>query len=574
MSELQTQTYDVAIIGGGPSGSTTGTLLKKYAPELRVAIFERETFPREHIGESLLPTINRVLDEMGVWDKIEAANFPVKIGATYRWGTSDDLWDFNLLAIEEVNENDPRPGQYKTWRQRSTFQVERAVYDEILLDHAAENGVEVFENTAVKKVLNDGIRVEGLLLEDGTKVEAKYYIDCSGNIGILRRALGVPVEEPASLRNIAIWDHWNDAEWAVTVGHGATRIQIMSLGYGWIWFIPVSPTRTSIGFVCPAEYYKSAGKRPEELYMEAVRSEPRISKLIAKATPDGDVSATKDWSFLSEKMAGENWFLVGECAGFADPILSAGLTLAHVGAKECAYTILALLRGEHSPEWLLTEFQERQQNRIRQHIRFANYWYSANKHFNDLVEYTSEIAKEAGLNLNAQEAWQWLGTGGFVSHETAGPGLAGHTLEQIKNLQGVMFQTQAQWKITQYNVFELKLQGAEMGDYAIYSAGKIEMTKVYRRGGKTLPVYGGFRIAIEALRREKKLGPIMTNIRSLSRSVGELGYLAALEALENMLQDGWAVGSLRKDKPLLTPADIPRTPNIDWNRDPVKAEVA
>jgi hypothetical protein len=130
-----------------------------------------------------------------------------------------------------------------------------------------------------------------------------------------------------------------------------------------------------------------------------------------------------------------------------------------------------------------------------------------------------------------------------------------------------MFQKEARWEITKYNVFSLKLAGAELGDYALYQDGCIQTTKVYRRNGKVLPVYGGFRVAIEALRREKKLGPIMQNIESLSRNVGAVGVLAALEALENMVQEGWAEASYRKDKPLLSLHDIPRTPNIDWNRD-------
>jgi 2-polyprenyl-6-methoxyphenol hydroxylase-like FAD-dependent oxidoreductase len=85
--------YDVAIIGGGPGGATTGALLKTYRPDLRVVIFERERFPREHVGESLLPPIGRVLEEMGCWDQVEAANFPIKLGATFRWGKSPEPWN-------------------------------------------------------------------------------------------------------------------------------------------------------------------------------------------------------------------------------------------------------------------------------------------------------------------------------------------------------------------------------------------------------------------------------------------------------------------------------------------------
>src|SRR5471032_1879179 len=129
--------FDVAIIGGGPAGSTAGTLLKKYAPELKVGIFERETFPRDHVGESLLPVISLVLYEMGVWDKVEAAGFPIKIGATYRWGKTPELWDFEFIpggVFHPVS----RPTQFVGQRTQTAFQVDRAIYDKILLDHAAE----------------------------------------------------------------------------------------------------------------------------------------------------------------------------------------------------------------------------------------------------------------------------------------------------------------------------------------------------------------------------------------------------------------------------------------------------
>src|SRR5580693_3516915 len=117
--------YDVAVVGGGPAGSTVGAMLGLYAPDLSVAIFEKELFPREHVGESLLPGSCVIFNEIGVWDKIEAAGFPIKIGATYRWGSSDDLWNFNLVETAYVKPDEPRPGQYIGWRVSSAFQVER-----------------------------------------------------------------------------------------------------------------------------------------------------------------------------------------------------------------------------------------------------------------------------------------------------------------------------------------------------------------------------------------------------------------------------------------------------------------
>src|SRR5471030_3177304 len=137
---------DVAIIGGGPAGATAGVLLKKYNPDLRVTVFEREKFPRDHIGESQLPAISSILNEMGCWDKVEAANFPIKIGSTNRWGKNPELWDFEFVRSEDFIDA-PRPGKYEGIRRSTAFQVDRAIYDKILLDHTAEMGVDVRQGT-------------------------------------------------------------------------------------------------------------------------------------------------------------------------------------------------------------------------------------------------------------------------------------------------------------------------------------------------------------------------------------------------------------------------------------------
>ena len=127
---------------------------------------------------------------------------------------------------------------------------------------------------------------------------------------------------------------------------------------------------------------------------------------------------------MAEQMAGDNWYLAGDSGGFADPILAAGMTLAHAAARDSAYTILAVDQAQFEPKWLKDQYTENQRQRILQHIRFADFWYAGNGCFTDLKEFTTEIAKDAGLNLSANDAFQWLGTGGFVSEQTA-TGIAG-----------------------------------------------------------------------------------------------------------------------------------------------------
>lgn len=533
--------YDVVFVGGGPAASTCGGLLKKYDPNLKVACFEREVFPRDHVGESQLPVIGGILNELGVWDKVEAADFPVKVGATYRWGTSDNLWDFNFLLGGEFKD-EQRPAKFEGQRIETAFQVDRSIYDKILLDHAKELGCDVFEGCAVREVKKKGDRVEGLVLETGETVEARYYIDASGHSGFMRRALGVGIEEPSNLRNIAIWDYWQNAEWAVNIGIGGTRIQVMSLGYGWIWFIPLGPTRTSIGFVCPAEYYKQSGMKPEELLLKAIADEPRISKLTAKGTREGKLFTTKDWSFVSERIVGENWMLIGEASGFADPILSAGLSLAHTAAREAAYTILEIDRGSNKA-WLFSQFEKRNKRRVLQHIKFADYWYTANAHFTDLKAFTSEIAGDAGLELDAEAAFQWLGTGGFVEADMIVGGIALFSLDGIHLIAKRLSAKPPETLIDGCSMFPLNLRDAEQTEVAYYEGGRVLRLPAFRRGTKLLPMVGMFGWIVTGLQHSPMLDQAVIHIKNELAKHGssyDAHFHANLvQSLEAMARDGW-----------------------------------
>ncbi len=544
---------DVIFIGGGPAGSTGSCLLKKYAPGMEVLVLEREKFPREHVGESQLPPVSYILEEMGCWDKVEAAEFPIKIGATYRWGNTQDLWDIEFVPSAAVVD-EPRPAKFEGWRRGAAFQVERSVYDKILLDHAKEQGVEVREETKVVEVLKDGDRVTGLKLEDGSIESAKYYVDATGSSGLLRRSLNVEIVEPSSLRNIAFWDYWSDTDWAYSVGKGGTRVQVMSLGYGWIWFIPISPTRTSIGLVCPAEYYRQTGLTKEEVYHRALRDEPRISALISKATADGEVKGTKDWSYYAERTYGENWFLVGEASGFADPILAAGLTMAQVGARELAYTIIAIESGSHERQWLLDQFQENATRRVAQHIQFADFWYTANGCFTDVKEFTRTIAADTGREFNANQAFQWLGTGGFMDEAYAG--ISSFELESVIDAIEFMVEGEAQLDVLKYNRFILLLEDAVEEDVAVYANGQIGAIPRWRKGKAVLPKHGIYYVLVQILEKGGDVGFLMPNLIHAIKYHGFRKTDASAMAyglchLESMLKCGWIRGVTVPGMPMI-----------------------
>ncbi len=556
MSSTPEYDYDVLIIGGGPAGSTLGSLLLKYAPDMRVLIVEKEKFPREHVGESQLPPISAVLQEMGCWDKVEAAGFPIKIGATYTWGSTTEPWDFEFLDLAAVKEDEERPATYSGWRKDTAFQVERSIYDEILLDHAQELGCEVREETRAETFETDGDRVVSTTLSDGQTVTAKHYVDASGAWATLRKVMGVEVSAPTLLRNVAFWNYWNNAEWAEEIGVGATRVHIRSLPYGWIWFIPLAPTRTSIGVVVPASYYKDVKKTPAELYNEAVREEPFVSALIENATPDGEVQSTKDWSFAVDRTFGENWFLVGETAGFADPILAAGLTLTQTGAKELAYTILELERGELERDWLLTRYDELQRNRVRQHHRFAEYWYTANGYFDRIREHCTEIAEEAGLSLDPEEAFRWLSTGGFGDDVPGQVGIGGLDITGVKQIMQRFSGKKATWTISGKNIFKLNLNGAQKEKIGQLHDGRITPAVCYTRGARKLPLLGIQGLLVDTLKKHSQADKLLDALRTrIAQDYPpmhvELIIKHAMQTLEVMANDHWVQCSTRKGKPTL-----------------------
>lgn len=546
--------FDVAIIGGGPAGSTAATFLRKYNPSLSVLILEKERFPREHIGESQLPAISPILHEMGVWDKVEAADFPIKLGGTFSWGKLGDVWDIDFFPAEEF-QDEPRPARFVGQRRFTAFQVERAIYDEILLNHAASLGAVVRQEQMVRDAQHEGDRITGLVLDTGQTIRARHYVDASGHSGVIRRAMGVESVVPPDLMNIAVWDYFDNAEWKVRIGVGGTRIQVRSLPYGWIWFIPIGPTRSSVGLVCPSTYYKQCGLTPTELLAKALYDQPEIAHLLRNAVSasGNQIRTTKNWSNLSDRIAGENWWLCGESAGFADPILSAGMTLAHTSARDVAYSIMELERGELDPKWLRERYDEKNRLNIRQHIRFAQYWYAANSCFTDLKEHCIQIAKDAGLKLKPTEAWRWLAQGGFTLDDIGSAGAGSFDIASGKQVIERFTGAAPTYEFAKYNQFKLNLLHAKESSVGELRDGRIHKIMCYRRGVNVLPVAGYFKGMIEILKTlsdgKEILQQVERAVQGAPRGAQRAEASSFFQALEAMIVDGWVEGKLNPKRP-------------------------
>jgi flavin-dependent dehydrogenase len=558
-------TCDVAIVGGGPAGSTAACMLRRYNPQLSVLVLEKERFPREHIGESQLPAVCGILHEMGCWDKVEAANFPVKLGATFTWGKDDECWDFDFYPVEQFRD-EPRPGRFEGQRRFTAFQVERAIYDKILLDHARELGADAREEALVREVVRDGDRIIALQLESGEEVTARWYLDASGAAGLFRRKFEVGSEAPKELRNIAIYDYWNDARWAVHIGVGGTRIQVRSLPFGWIWFIPLGPKRASVGLVCPSEYYRQRGLSPEELYLEALATQPQIQDLLSSASREGQgVRTVKDWSHISDRLYGDNWLLIGEAAGFADPILSAGLTVHQGSGRDAAFTIMEADRGKLDTAWLKKAYDEKTRRNIRQHIQFAQFWYASNARFTELREHCQRIAAEAGLSLKPQQAWAWLARGGFTNQGLFDAKFGSFDFASARRLvdkfagEGAV-ETSAPYRIETCNSFKLNLVGAKKVMLPDYRDGRVLQIECYERGGRILPNTGIYQNMMRALKFtgegrkmfEALVHSITAQFEPAARGHALSDHMLTLEA---MIEGGWVTARFDRKLPPMPRAD-------------------
>jgi hypothetical protein len=353
-------------------------------------------------------------------------------------------------------------------------------------------------------------------------------------------------------------------------------VQILSLPNGWIWFIPISPTRTSIGFICLAEYYKRCGKSPEALYSGALAAEPRCRHLIRNAVREGTLRSTRDWSFVSDRLAGENWFLAGEAAGFADPILAGGMTLAHASGHDAAYVILEIERGGADSGWLKAQYNEIHRRRVLQYMRFADFWYAANGRFTDLRDLAGKIADEAGFTLTPEAAFRWLSLGGFGFEDFFQPGLGGLDLIAVREIAGRLTGPGAgEWRLNRFNMFKLNLLGAAKGSLPVFRAGRVLRAECYTRAGRMLPMTGVFATVVGVLKRVSYIGDIAREfvIAADASRAGSDPFNAfhCMSVLESLLIEGWVTGRLDPSRKRLN--YLPYGPggvgNFHENRDPV-----
>jgi flavin-dependent dehydrogenase len=309
--------YDVIVIGGGPAGSTVSTLVAQRG--YRVGLFEREVFPRFHIGESLIPETYWVLKRLNMLPKMQQSRFVKK------------------HSVQFVNASGKLSAPFYFWDNKphecsQTWQVVRSEFDQMLLDNAREHGVDAHEGVHVLEVLFDGERATGVRIKesDGTRrdVYARVVVDASGQAALLQNRMKLRVWDPV-LNKGAIWTYWEGAYRDTGRDEGATMVLQTADRHGWFWYIPLHDNIVSVGVVAPFDYlFKNRTGTHEETYQQEVEACPAVKNRIDGATRATGYFVTRDYSYRSKEVAGDGWVLVGDAFGFLDPLYSSGVLLA------------------------------------------------------------------------------------------------------------------------------------------------------------------------------------------------------------------------------------------------------
>lgn len=354
-------TYDVAIIGGGPAGSTAATFLARKGR--RTLVIERERFPRFHVGESLLPYSMDTFQRLGVLDRIEE-RFLRKFGGEIL--TSCGTRGVSFRFSNALKKNSP-----------FAYQVRRSEFDEILLDNARENGAEVAEETAVQKVeFDDKGAMLSLRPANGTmhEIEARYVLDCSGRNAMIGCQHGLRRKIP-HLQKFSVYAHY--AGLPLVGEDNRSLIRLIRGATAWYWYIPLSDELTSVGLVLDTEEYRRVGRSPEDTLASYLAAEPATRAFMGDAPERvSPVYATGDYSYSLDRLTGDRWMVAGDAAGFIDPIFSTGVFLAIYSAEQCAEAIDATLADPSRRTTLFAQYERKIRRVMRKYQRFVDAWYS------------------------------------------------------------------------------------------------------------------------------------------------------------------------------------------------------
>ena len=320
------ESYDVVVIGAGPAGTTAATFLQNAGH--RCLVLDKATFPRYHVGESLIPHTFGTLDRLGILPKLNASHFPQKHSVRF--------------VSPHGNQSDPFYFSETVEGSRAqTWQVVRSEFDQICLDNAIENGVETKMNTKVQQVLFQDGRAVGVRVQQGDEkpheISAQVVIDASGSATLMGSQLGLKQHVPG-LKKAAIWSYYKNGKRLEGLDAGETTI-FMIPKRGWFWYIPLPDNVVSVGLVANPDDLFHAGDNVEQVYLDHVEHCGPLKDRLNQASLDSPIRYIPTLAYRNRHTVGDGWIMIGDAAAFLDPIYSSGLFLALASAELAAYAI-------------------------------------------------------------------------------------------------------------------------------------------------------------------------------------------------------------------------------------------
>src|SRR6202011_5300155 len=351
------EVFEVAIIGGGPAGSSAGTLLAKAGR--RVVVFEKEKFPRFSVGESTLPATLNTLERMGVREKIDEGGFLVKHGGEIVSACGQRVRFYFRNGFKA--------------KRPTAYQVLRSEFDRILLDHAAESGCDVRQKTPVDSF---GIDDDGVTLcsgNGGQVIRARYVIDCSGRNCLIGNRYQLKRRFP-NLCKFSLYAYYDDVR--REDGPNGTLTRMVRTKDSWFWMIPLLGKTTSVGVVMDTEKFRSLKMNPEEALAHCIAEQPVVNEWMENARRVTKVYATGDFSYRNKKLYGDRWLLAGDAAGFIDPVFSSGVYLALLSGEQAA-DALNMALDQRQQRAKAFRYYERRIGRVLDiYLRWASAWYT------------------------------------------------------------------------------------------------------------------------------------------------------------------------------------------------------